>query len=49
MNGLSKYYIFKIVNSFAEELTATEAAQKLDINRNTVNKYYSFIRESIAT
>ena len=49
MNGLSKYYIFKIVNSFAEELTATEAAQKLDINRNTVNKYYRFIREAIAS
>lgn len=48
MNGLSKYYIKKIVNCFAAEMTATATARKLKINRNTVNKYFRIIREAVA-
>jgi len=47
MNGLSKYYIRKIINCFASELTATETSRKLKINRNTVNKYYRIIRGAV--
>lgn len=48
MNGLSKYYIRKIINCFSDEMTATATSQKLRINRNTVNKYYRIIREAVA-
>ncbi len=48
MNSLSKHRIKKIINCFAAELTAIDTAQKLKIHRNTVNKYYRFIREAIA-
>lgn len=48
MNGLSKYYIKKIIGCFADEFTATETSRKLKVNRNTVNKYYRIIREAIA-
>lgn len=48
MNNLSKHRIKKIINCFAAELTAIDTAQKLKIHRNTVNKYYRFIREAIA-
>lgn len=48
MNGLSKYYIKKIISCFADEMTATETSRKLKVNRNTVNKYYRIIREAIA-
>ena len=47
MNGLSKYYIKKIINSFSAEMTATETSRKLKINRNTVNKYYRIIRGAV--
>ena len=48
MNSLSKHRIKKIINCFAAVLTAIDTAQKLKIHRNTVNKYYRFIREAIA-
>lgn len=48
MNGLSKYYIKKIITSFSEEQTATDTSRKLKVNRNTVNKYYRMIREAVA-
>lgn len=48
MNGLSKYYIKKLITCFADEMTATETARKLKVNRNTVNKYFRIIREAIA-
>ncbi len=48
MNGLSKYYIRKIINCFSSEMTATETSRKLKINRNTVNKYYRIIRGAIS-
>lgn len=48
MNGLSKYYIKKLIKCFSDEMTATETSKKLKINRNTVNKYYRILREAIA-
>lgn len=48
MNGLSKYYIKKIINCFADEMTATATSRKLKINRNTVNKYFKKIRLAVA-
>lgn len=48
MSGLSKYYLKKVIQCFAIELTATAAAEELNINRNTINKYYKQIREAIA-
>jgi len=48
-NKLSKYYKKKIIKCFALELTATQTAKLLKINRNTINRYYRIIRESIAS
>ena len=48
-NKLSKYYKKKIIKCFALELTATQTAKLLKINRNTINRYYRVIRESIAS
>ncbi len=48
MNGLSKYYIKKLISCFSNEMTATETSRKLKVNRNTVNKYYRIIREAVA-
>jgi transposase-like protein len=40
-NGLSRYRQEKIMRAFCADLTATQAALILDINRNTANRYYS--------
>ena len=48
-NKLSKYYKKKIIKCFILELTATQTAKLLKINRNTINRYYRIIRECIAT
>lgn len=45
---LSNYKIKKIIECFSLELTATQAAKLLSINRNTINKYYHQIRTAIA-
>jgi len=47
-NKLSKYYKKKIIKCFSLELTATQTAKLLKINRNTINRYYRIIRECIA-
>jgi transposase-like protein len=46
-NKLSRYYKRKIINCFSLELTATQSAKLLKINRNTINRYYRIIRECI--
>ena len=46
-NKLSKYYKKKIIKCFALELTGTQTAKLLKINRNTINRYYRIIRECI--
>ena len=47
-NKLSKYYKKIIIKCFALELTTTQTAKLLKINRNTINRYYRIIREYIA-
>ncbi len=44
---LSRYKQLKICECFYFELTATQTANLLKINRNTVNRYYRMIREAI--
>ncbi len=45
---LSLYKKKKLIESFCDELTATQAAHRLNLDRNTVNKYFKRIRECIA-
>lgn len=45
---LSAYKKKKLIESFCDELTATQAAHRLNLDRNTVNKYFRRIRECIA-
>jgi transposase-like protein len=45
---LSAYKQKKLIESFCDELTATQAAHRLNLDRNTVNKYFKRIRECIA-
>ena len=45
---LSVYKKKKLIESFCDELTATQAAHRLNLDRNTVNKYFKRIRECIA-
>ena len=41
---LSRYKVKKIIRCFLLELTATQTAKLLEINRNTVNRYYKQFR-----
>lgn len=43
----SKHRQKKILHCFAEDLTATQTAKLIAINRNTVNRYYRYYREAI--
>jgi transposase len=45
---LSHYKIKKILQCFANELTATQASNLLNLNRHTINRYYQIFREKIA-
>lgn len=44
---LSTYKIKKIIACFAEDLTASQTANILSINRNTINSYYNLFRTLI--
>jgi len=46
-NGLSRYRQQKIMRAFCADLTATQTALILDINRNTANRYYGIFRRAI--
>ena len=46
-NRLSKYKIRKIIECFAEDITASSASKILKINRNTINSYYKEFRLKI--
>ena len=46
-NGLSRYRQRKVVEAFCADLTATQAAKLLRLNRNTVNRYFRLFRERI--
>jgi transposase-like protein len=45
---LTKYKKRKIIDCFSLELTATQTADFLKINRNTINRYFMLTRKSIA-
>ncbi len=47
-NGLSRYRIEKVMRCFCADLTATQTATLLGLNRKTVNRYYSLFRTAIA-
>jgi len=44
---LSNYKVKKILWHFVVDVTATQTAQLLQINRNTVNRYYNKFRQII--
>ena len=44
---LSDYKIKKIIRCFCEDIEASKSAKILDINRNTINKYYNIFRTHI--
>ena len=46
--GLSDYKIKKIMRYFCEDITASKTAILLDVNRNTINRYFNLFREKIA-
>tara|TARA_B000000565_G_scaffold241763_1_gene206806 strand:- start:4176 stop:4364 length:189 start_codon:yes stop_codon:yes gene_type:complete len=47
-NGLSDYKVKKIMKHFCEDITASKTAALLEINRNTINRYYNLFRRKIA-
>jgi transposase len=44
---LSNYKIKQIVRYFLTDLTATQTGKLLNLNRNTVNRFFNLIRDSI--
>jgi transposase-like protein len=44
---LSNYTIKKILRCFCTDLTAVQTSKLLDINRNTINRFYKIFREII--
>lgn len=46
-SGLSDYKIKKILKHFLVDITATQTSELLDINRNTINKYFNLFRQLI--
>jgi transposase-like protein len=46
-NGLSAYKQRKIMGAFAVDLTATQTAHLLGLDRKTVNRYYGLFRAAI--
>lgn len=47
-NGLSRYRIGKLVRCFCADLTASQTALLLGLNRKTVNRYFGLFRRAIA-
>lgn len=47
-NGLSRYRIGKLVRCFCADLTASQSALLLGLNRKTVNRYFGLFRATIA-
>lgn len=46
---ISDYKLKKLIHCFCEDLTALQSAKLLNLNRNTVNRYYRIFREKIAS
>ena len=47
VNSLSDYKVKKIISYFCEDIDASKTSRLLDINRNTINRYFNLFRESI--
>ena len=47
-DGLSDYKIKKIMRFFCEDITASKTATLLELNRNTINRYFALFRRTIA-
>ncbi len=47
-NGLSRYRVEKIMRCFCADLTASQTALLLGLNRKTVNRYFARFRTAIA-
>lgn len=45
---ISKQKVKKIIEHFVVDVTATQCAKLLSLNRNTINRYYNIFREKIA-
>ena len=46
-NGLSKHMQHKIILHFCSDVTATQAALLLGLNRKTINRYYQAFRQAV--
>ena len=46
-NGLSAYHQEKIMRAFCTDVTASQAALLLNMNRKTINRYYGLFRQAI--
>ena len=46
-NILSEYRVKKIIRCFCEDIDATRTSKILQINRNTINRYYNIFRVAI--
>jgi transposase len=44
---LSEYKVKKIIKYFCEDIDASKTAKLLDINRNTINRYFNVFRLAI--
>ena len=47
VNSLSDYKVKKIISYFCEDIDASKTSRLLDINRNTINRYFNLFREAI--
>ena len=45
---LSRYKLLKVVDCFCIDIDATKSSQLLQINRNTINRYFNLFRQLIA-
>ena len=46
-NGLSRYHQKKVIECFSLDLTATQTAHLLRLNRKTINRYFGLFRQQI--
>ena len=44
---MSTYKIKKVIKCFCLDLTATQTAELLNLNRNTINRYFNIFRQAI--
>ena len=44
---ISDYILKKIIKHFIVDIDASKCAKLIDVNRNTINRYYNFFRDLI--